>query len=309
MLYNTFAIFAPFCGKKGSAVLKYKFSTCILVFILFSASSIFAAQDQQVQQKLAALEKIGPKFSFIVFGDNRSGDEIYRQIVSLAMERMPAFIVNTGDMIATPGDMQEWTKFWELSRPITVPYFLTVGNHDIHSKVPFSGKKYLEQVDLPGKELYYSFVAGNSLFIVLDSSIEGQEKKIVGEQRMWLESVLRNSSQKHKFVFVHHPLYPEKSIGRHHGNSMDRYKEQRDDLQALFVKHKVSLVFAGHEHLYLRNTFDGIPHIITGGGGAPLYSAEEESGFPHLIRVTVDEDKVKAEVVDLNGKTKDRFSR
>jgi predicted phosphodiesterase len=304
-----FATFAPFCGKKGSAVLKYKFSTCILVFILFSASTIFAAQNQQVLQKLAALEKVGPKFSFIVFGDNRSGDEIYRQIVSLAMERMPAFIVNTGDMIATPGDMQEWARFWEISRPITVPYFLTVGNHDINSKVPFSGKKYLEQVDLPGKELYYSFVAGNSLFIVLDSYIDDQEKMIAGEQRKWLEGVLATSTQKHKFVFVHHPLYTEKDKGKHHGNSMDRYKEERDRLQALFVKHKVSMVFAGHEHLYLRKTVDGILHVITGGGGAPLYSAEDDGGYHHFVRIHVDGDKVKAEVVDVNGKTRDRSDR
>jgi hypothetical protein len=278
-----------------------------LVLLLSAASVLSAAQDQQIRQKLAALEKIGPRFSFIVIGDNRSGDDIYRRIVSLAMRQSPAFIVNTGDMIATPGDMQQWARFWEMSRPVTVPYFLAVGNHDIHPKVPFSGKKYLEQVDLPGKELYYSFAAGNSLFIVLDSYLDDQEKMIAGEQRKWLEGVLAGSARKHKFVFVHHPLYTEKNKGKHHGNSMDRYKEERDALQALFVKHKVTMVFAGHEHLYLRKTVDGIPHIITGGGGAPLYGAEDEGGFHHLVRVRVDGDTVKTEVVDLNGNVRDRF--
>ena len=302
-MFDVFATFAPFCGKKGFSC----FKIFNIVFFLFRCGSGLRAQDQHIKDKLAALEKIGPRFSFIVIGDNRSGDDIYRKIVAMAMERKPAFMVNTGDLIATPGDLEAWAKFWEMSRPITVPYFLTVGNHDIHSKVPFSQRKYLEQVDQPGNELYYSFVAGNSLFIVLDSYIDDQEKKIAGEQRTWLEAVLARSTEKHKFVFVHHPLYTEKNKGKHHGNSLDRYKDERDALQALFVKHKVSMVFTGHEHLYLRKTVDGIQHVIAGGGGAPLYGAADEGGFYHLVKVTVDGDTVHAETVDVNGTVRDRF--
>ena len=286
--------------------MKCKFSIGALVLILFSANAI-AAQDQQIQQKLATLEKIGPRFSFIVIGDNRSGDEIYRKIVAMAMERKPDFVVNTGDMITTPGDRKQWAAFWEMSKPITVPYLLTVGNHDAHPKVRGSERTYREQVDLPGNELYYSFVAGNALFVVLDSYIDDQEKKITGEQRAWLEGVLASSEQKHKFVFVHHPLYTDKRRGKHHGNSLDRYQADRDALQALFVKYKVSMVFTGHEHLYLRQTVDGIPHIITGGGGSPLYAEDEDAGFHHLVQVTVDNGKVSVEVVDVNGKIRDTF--
>jgi 3',5'-cyclic AMP phosphodiesterase CpdA len=162
-------------------------------------------------------------------------------------------------------------------------------------------------VDLPGNELYYSFVGGNSLFVVLDSYIKGEDKRITGEQFKWLEQVLAASKQKHTFVFVHHPLYPEKGKGKHHGNSLDRYKEDRDRLQALFVKHQVTAVFAGHEHLYLRKTVGGIPHIIAGGGGAPLYAKDEDGGFHHYVYVTVDGDKVSGEVWDMNGKIRDRF--
>ncbi len=277
------------------------------ILLLVLSAPAFAVQDQHIQQRLDELKKVGPKFSFIVIGDNRSGDDIYRKVVAMAMERKPAFVVNTGDLIATPGDLSEWAKFWEMSKPITVPYFLTVGNHDIHPKVPFSGKKYLEQVDQPGNELYYSFVAGNSLFIVLDSYIDDQEKKIAGEQRTWLEQVLAASTERHKFIFVHHPLYTEKNKGKHHGNSMDRYKDERDALQALFVKHKVTMVFTGHEHLYLRKTVDGIQHVIAGGGGAPLYGSEEDGGFYHLVQVTIDGNKVSAETVDINGRIRDRF--
>ncbi len=279
----------------------------LFLLVLVNAGIAFAAQDQQIAQKLAALEKIQGKFSFVVIGDNRSGDDTYKKIVSMILERKPDFVVNTGDMIVTPGNKREWAKFWEISKPITVPYFLTVGNHDVHPKVPLSEQRYKEQVDLPGNELYYSFVAGNSLFIILDSYLDDQEKKITGEQLKWLEGVFANSQQKHKFVFLHHPLYTDLGKGHHAHDSIDKYPDSRDRLEALLAKFKVDAVFAGHEHYYERRTVDGITHIITGGGGAPIYDKEEYGGFNHFVQVTVDGNKVSAEVVDISGKVRDRF--
>ncbi len=268
---------------------------------------LFAAQDQHIQQRLEELEKIQGKFSFVVIGDDRSGEEIYKKIVALVMERKPDFIVNTGDLIATPGNAKEWAKFWEMSKPITVPYFLTVGNHDVQSKVPFSEQTYRKEVDLPGNELYYSFVAGNSLFIVLDSCLDDRAQRIEGEQLKWLEGVLARSDQQHKFVFLHHPLYTELGKGHHAHDSLDKYPEKRDRIAALFAKYKVNAVFAGHEHYYERRTVDGVTYIITGGGGAPIYDKEEYGGFNHFVLLTVDGEKVSAEVVDVNGKVRDRF--
>ena len=279
----------------------------LVILILALAVAAFAGQNQQIQQKLAALEKIQGKFSFIVLGDNRSGDDVYRELVSLAMERKPDFIVNTGDMIETPGSKEDWAKFWDMSKPITVPYFLTVGNHDVHSKAPSSKKKYRKQVDLPGNEFYYSFPAGNSLFVVLDTSNDGQEKRIKGKQLKWLKEVLANTTQQHTFIFLHHPLYTEKGKGRHSGDGLDKYPQDRDRLNALFVKSRVDAVFTGHEHFYQRKAVDGVTQVITGGGGAPLYSKEEDGGFHHFVRVTVDGDKVSGEVVDINGRVRDRF--
>jgi 3',5'-cyclic AMP phosphodiesterase CpdA len=279
----------------------------ISILLLVYGSIAYAAQDQQITQKLAVLEKIQGRFTFVVIGDNRSGDDTYQKIVSLAMERKPDFIINNGDMIVKPGNKKEWTNFWALSKPITVPYFLTVGNHDVNPRIPLSEKTYKAQVDLPGNELYYSFVAGNSLFIVLDSYLDDQEKRITGEQFTWLETVLSNTTQKHRFVFLHHPLYTDLGKGHHAHDSLDKYPESRDRLESLFAKHKVDAVFAGHEHYYQRRLVEGIVHIITGGGGAPMYEREEDGGFFHFVRVTVDGDKVSGEVIDTNGKIRDRF--
>ncbi len=279
----------------------------VLLFFFAWTGALFAAQDQQVEQKLAALAKIRGKITFAVIGDNRSGDGTYSKLVQMIMDRKPDFIVNTGDMIAAPGNKKDWEKFWELSRPITVPYFLVVGNHDIHPLVPRSEKTYKEQVDQPGNKLYYSFVAGDSLFIVLDSFLHDSEKRIAGDQLKWLEALLERSGQKHIFVFLHHPLYTELGKGHHAHDSIDKYPEERDRLEALFAKYRVAAVFAGHEHYYERRSVDGIIHIITGGGGAPMYDKEEYGGFNHYVLMVVDGDKVSGEVVDIKGKVRDRF--
>jgi hypothetical protein len=43
----------------------------------------------------------------------------------------------------------------------------------------------------------------------------------------------------------------------------------------------VQLVIAGHNHYYSRAEVDGVTHITTGGGGAPLYNPE--SGWPRVV--------------------------
>lgn len=292
--------------RKRRKVLAYLTEGFFLPLLIVCLTIVLSSAEkhEHLNQKLDALGKIQGSFSFAVIGDTRSGGDDYRELAKRIMEHRPDFIVNTGDMVYSPRKSL-WADFWENSKPVTVPYFLTAGNHDVDDEK--SEKLYKEQVDLPGNELYYSFTVDDSLFIVLDSNIPGQDRKITGEQYKWLEEVLSSSRQKHRFVFVHHPLYPEKGRGHHYGGSLDKYPKERDLLQRLFVKHKVTTVFIGHEHLYFRKAIDGVTEIITGGGGATLYAGEEKGGFYHFILVTVDGATVKGEVIDISGKVKDSF--
>ncbi len=275
-----------------------------LLIVCLTIGASFAGTHETLSHKLDRLSKLQGSFTFAVLGDTRSGGNDYSEIVRRVMEHRPDFVAHTGDMVNSPKKTL-WADFWEQSRPITVPYFLTVGNHDVRDKK--TEELYKEQVDLPGNKLYYSFAVGNSLFVFLDSNIPGQERKITGEQYAWLEQVLSTSGSEHTFVFVHHPLYPEKAAGYHYGGSLDRYPEERDRLEALFKKYRVTIVFTGHEHLYLRKKVDGVTHVITGGGGAMLYSEEEKGGFYHFVLVTVNGSEVKGEVIDIRGKVKDTF--
>jgi len=288
----------------GISPIRKCFIALVFVFLTFALS--FAETHETLSQKLEALSKIHGGFTFAVIGDTRSGGDDYFELVRTVMEHKPDFVVNTGDMVSS-SNIARWSEFLEQSKAITVPYFLTVGNHDVSDKK--SEALYKEEVDLPGNELYYSLTVDDSLFIFLDSNIPGQDRKITGDQYKWVEQTLAASDQKYKFVFVHHPLYPEKGLGHHYGGSLDKYPKERDRLESLFVKYGVNIVFAGHEHLYLRKMVGGIMHIITGGGGASLYAGVEKGGFYHFILVKVDETNVTGKVIDITGKVKDTFER
>ena len=279
---------------------------CFLTLLIacLTVGLSFAETREPLTQQLDSLSKIRGRFSFAVVGDTRSGGDDYGELIQRMMEHRPDFIVNLGDMVRS-ANRASWVDFWNRSKPIAVPYFLTVGNHDVYDEK--SEELYKRQVDLPGNELYYSFAADDSLFIVLDSNIPGQDRRITGEQYKWLEGVLSTSRQRHTFVYLHHPLYPEKGRGHHYGGSLDKYPKERDRLQELFVKYNVTIVFAGHEHLYLRKVIAGVTEIITGGGGATLYAGEGKGGFHHFILVTVDGDKVEGDLIDINEKVKDTF--
>lgn len=257
------------------------------------------AESPQMRRTLARLAAATGPFSFAVIGDNRSGDRVYQKIIKGMMARRPLFVVNTGDVIPNPGNREEWSNFWEISRPITMPYFLTPGNHDINSVKSLG--VWQDEVDLPGNETYYSFVVGKNLFVVLNSCEPGQDRRIGGRQLAWLSRTLNPGRYQHQFVFLHHPLFMW-SGASHEGRSLDRYPDLRDQLHRLFMTKGVDAVFLGHEHTYKRLKVDGLDYIVTGGAGARLYS-----GFTHFIILTVDGLRIEAKVIDRKGYLRDEF--
>ncbi len=274
----------------------------VLCVVFLACSAAFSGQSSPGGKGAEELGRISGKFTFAVIGDTRSGDDTYGKLVKMVMERQPAFVINLGDVVRRPGSLAEWKRFRELSLPITVPYFLAVGNHDVDDEG--SELMFKEQISLPGNGLYYSFSAGNTLFIVLDSSLVGHQREISGSQLEWLSEQLRISGMQHKFVFLHHPLYTDRiSISGILGGP----RKTRERLRDILKSGQVDAVFAGHLHFYQRKVFDGIMQITSGGGGAPLIAEDEKGGFFHFILVTVEGDTARGEVIDQDGKVRDSF--
>lgn len=122
------------------------------------------------------------------------------------------------------------------------------------------------------------------------------------DQRKWLESEL-NSDKKmtHVFIFMHHPIKPEKS-------DMGLNKKDADDLVSLFQNYSnISYVFASHEHLYYNPqtkdtsqppsrtdpSQDPPYYLVSGGAGAPL----SQGGVYNYLVVSVDGNNITAKMV------------
>lgn len=101
----------------------------------------------------------------------------------------------------------------------------------------------------------------------------------------WLEEDLKAAKErgvKHIFVYGHQPAFP---VSDHIRDSLPqaqyilnnpdkpenrRFLEMRDRFWKLLKKHNVTAYITGHEHLYARQSVQGVFQILTGGAGAPL---------------------------------------
>jgi hypothetical protein len=179
-----------------------------------------------------------------------------------------------------------------------------VGNHDVGSR-PRGEEIYRSQFCLPGENAYYSFRAGECLFIALDP--EKGSGMILEDQWSWLEENLHNSTARCKIVMIHRPLFlPIDSLKA--GRAMDRFPSHRDNLHRLFVKTGVTMVLSGDDHRYDRREKDHVLYIITGGGGSPLAALKERGGYFHYVWVTVNREGLEGVVVDQEKQVTDRFA-
>lgn len=283
---------------------KEKWGKGLILFLgILSISFIsHAGSTKDVSQNIERVKSTGPPLQFALIGDSRDGEMVYTQLIQRILERRPNFIIHLGDMITKPNE-KEWKEFFEISKPINLPFFPVVGNHDVG--ITLRGEEiYQKQFILPKKQTFYAFQAGGALFVILDS--EKGKGKIVDHQWSWLEDTLTSSNDSLKLVFLHRPLFlPMDSLKL--GKGMDKDPFARDHLHRLFLKTKVKAVFAGDDHRYDRREEDNILYVITGGGGAPIYALKDKGGYFHYIWVSVESGKMEAEVVDLDGQIQDRF--
>ncbi|MHB0998710.1 MAG: metallophosphoesterase family protein [Armatimonadota bacterium] len=240
-------------------------------------------------------------FIFAVIGDNRPAranspqTSYFKKMVKEMDEANPAFALNVGDAVYGSSNfkklMAQYKDYTDiLQSTLRAKMFLAIGNHEVQG---FKANQAFFTKELGG--LYYSFDYGNSHFTVLNSEIIGQTAKITGDQLAWLKTDLQKSKARHKFVFIHRPLYP---VDGHAGKCIDQYPKERDSLHNLFVRNRVEIVFAGHEHLFNEQVKNHVRYIITGGGGAPTYPSVSRTGdFYHYLMVTVNGDKVEMKLM------------
>ncbi len=208
------------------------------------------------------------------------------------------FVLQSGDGVANGAMGRQWNvSYIDLINKLTqdggVPYFLAPGNHDVTSAETHEAERrqpglknfYAANAELIPKEgsprrlsgyPVFSFGYGNTFVIALDSNIAGDEKQLA-----WVKGQLEGLDRKRYtniIVYAHHPTF---SSGPHGGARTERQTQIiRDRYTPLFRKHHVKVFFAGHDHMFehwVERYEDAtgkhrLDHIISGGGGAPLYT-------------------------------------
>jgi predicted phosphodiesterase len=204
---------------------------------------------------------------FAVLGDTGTGDRPQYQIgEQLAKSRAVfpfEFVIMVGDNMYGSERPQDFQRKFELPYKLildaNVPFYAALGNHDDPNQ------RFYKPFNMNG-ERYYSFKKdklGNPgvRFFALDSNYMSRE------QIEWFERELKASDSPWKIPYFHHPLY---SSGGRHGSEVDL----RSQLEPLFLKYGVSVVFAGHEHFYERLKPQKGIYYFTAGGSAKLRAGD-----------------------------------
>lgn len=271
------------------------------------------------------------KFSFLAYGDTRSdgdpevpgdGDVLHPEhtrvmdgmiakVRELARTPFPVrFVLQSGDAVLRGQNAAMWNVSFSpiierLTRGANIPYFFSVGNHDVTTMPPGDPgrsqglhnaltaiSKLIPPEGSPRRLSgypTYAFGYGNAFFIALDSNIATDAIQLA-----WVADQLERLDRaryRHVIAFFHHPPF---SSGPHGGASAapipgtgqkapDRVEPQTTAIRTMYVplfrRHHVDLIVAGHDHLYdhwvERYVDNGVTYrmddLVTGGGGAPAY--------------------------------------
>lgn len=250
---------------------------------------------------------------FLVYGDTRTNPQIHdsvaAQMVSeyMANDSLQSILISTGDMVSN-GDMEEYwseqffdTKYTNIQHILqNLLYVAALGNHEKTGKL-FA--KYFPYPFYSKDRFYWSFDYGPAHFAILDQETDYNKES---KQYIWLEKDLSKSSKRWKFVVLHKPGW---TAGGHKNN-----KEVQEFIQPLCKKYDVSMILAGHNHYYAKAVVDGVYHITTGGGGAPLYdidvnqkNVEVAVKIHHFSKIEIDDNLLRFTAINYKGDVIDSF--
>jgi len=227
-----------------------------LLFVLTIVAFAWAMAATSTAQNLnVTLPMKNGSVKFAVIGDTGTGDK-HQQAVAKQLNDSRAkfpfdFVIMNGDNLYGGNSAKDYDKKFALPyKPLLdggVKFYASLGNHDDPSE------RFYKPFNMNG-ERYYSFKPANSSvrFFALDSNY------VDDKQLKWLDDQLAASGSDWKICFFHHPPY---SSGEAHGSDTTL----RNQVEPVFVKYGVNVVFTGHEHFYERiKPQKGIAYFIAG---------------------------------------------
>ena len=281
-----------------------------------AARYYYEVEDVGVGSFLAAPPDDATDVKFLAYGDCRSNPNMHDAVnagMIAAYTIGPAyqtFTMLTGDWVANGDNESDWTdqffnRSWSNTMELqaNLPINGCIGNHEDSGRV--FDKYWPYPYERSGR--YWSFDYGPVHIVVIDLK---SERDSLGEaQRAWLEADLAASTKEWKFLQFHAPVY---SAGVGHLNNMI----EQPYIQSLCETYGVAMVFCGHNHYYAHCDVNGVKHMTTGGGGAPLrmpdlsYHPSIVTALPsyHFCKVDIHGLQLDFEAVESDGTVIDEFT-
>ncbi len=253
------------------------------------------------------------KVNLFVYGDTRTYPQDHDRVVSQMINvyendaSYQTLVLHSGDFVSHGEQESDWDneyfdpQYTHLHQfQSEIPIVGIRGNHEGDADLFI---KYFPTHHAP-RGYYYSFDYGPVHIAAVDQFVSYSPGST---QYEWLENDLKKSRKKWKLIFLHEPGW---SAGGHHNNA-----NVQNYIQPLAKKYGVSFVFTGHNHYYARAAVNGVQHVTTGGGGAPLYNPDPS--YPHIVKaqkvrhfctVHIDGDRLFFTVTDENGNEVDSLT-
>jgi len=211
------------------------------------------------------------------YGDTRSNPAYHDTVAShiladvdLAPDRLQTMVLHSGDWVAEGNIEPSWdleyfdrTRLHAMEMMARLPIIGARGNHESDGSLL---KKYwpFAFVEPAGSASYQAFDYGPVHVTVVDQYVDYSSGST---QYDWIVQDLASTAAPWKFVVLHAPPY---AAGGSHGDDTTTQTQ----LVPLFETYGVDVVIAGHNHHYARAVRNNIQYVITGGGGAGLYSVD-----------------------------------
>ncbi|MGZ3608378.1 MAG: metallophosphoesterase family protein [Syntrophales bacterium] len=249
--------------------------------------------ERSLQKLEGNLQTATPdEFMFVVMGDSRDNDEIFKRILTAAGKLKPLFILHGGDTVFT-GREKKFNHFLDIAESILpdTPMFVVIGNHDLTNNVKNPHGKQIFQEKIGPLNYALDMKKLGMRIVALDNSLY----ELTPTQLQYLEEQL-TAKRKYKFVIMHIP--PETQKWQYNRC----FTKGADTLKQIMAEKKVSVAFFSHLHLHAQDEVKGVKYIITGGAAAPLHiNIPFGEHSYHFIVVRVKEGKVSTEVIRINS--------
>ncbi len=221
---------------------------------------VVAGSDESPVYNFRTMPELGDSVHFCAYGDTRTNEAIHTDICQKIAQHNPLFVIHSGDLIADAWSTDDWDGYFDATDTIShySPFITAIGNHEIPYDI------YKIYFKLPGNEEWYALHLGCVSVISLNLYTDYTSGN---SQYNWLEATLADSiPTSTRWIIINEHESPYSTSN--HGSNIT----VREHLKPLYDAYGVDVVFAGHDHCYEHSYVDGIHYIVTGGGGAPLYS-------------------------------------